>query len=202
MTKAELYRQVDDLRQRLGGRMPKTYAGLLSLVDYAIPHLRVVGHPMDSRKVAGLLLRGEESVILLNTSFTPVSLRFTLAHELIHFFLHPGERQLVCARQNSPLEWQANEGAAELLVPRHSFLPTMENICSNFWQEKDRIAAAAIRFGVSEQVIRYRIKSLRQYYSASTRYAAISAAREQAQFAGLVEGRQRASMPVAGRQSL
>lgn len=202
MTKAELYRQVDGLRQRLGGRMPKTYAGLLSLVDHTVEHLRVVAHPMDSRRVSGLLLRGEESVILLNTSFSPESLRFTLAHELIHFFLHPQQRQFLCARQSSPLEWQANEGAAELLVPRHSFLPTMENICSDFWQENDRIAAAAIRFGVSEQVIRYRIKSLRQYYSASMRYASISAAVEQAQFAGLVEGRQKASIPVAGRQSL
>ncbi len=163
MTRRELYTRVDELRESLGGRLPKTYAGLLQMVDYTIPHLQVVCRDMDSRRLAGLLLRGEESVILLNTGRSNESLRFTLAHELIHFYLHPQQRQFICAEQKSPLEWEANEGAAELLVPRRSFLPMMENICSEYLDKDIYIMEAAEHFGVSEQVIRYRIKSLEKY---------------------------------------
>lgn len=54
------------------------------------------------------------------------SVAFDLTHEMMHFLLHPENRKYyisssLCDIDN--FEWQANEGAAELLVPYKHFIP-------------------------------------------------------------------------------
>lgn len=50
--------------------------------------------------------------------------RFSIAHELGHYFLHSkmGEKQIRATRYgSSPVEWEANWFAAELLMPENLF---------------------------------------------------------------------------------
>ena len=68
--------------------------------------------------------RGDFDIVL--PQFTsPLRDRFTIGHELGHYFLHSrqGERPLVAYRQGSGrLEWEANWFAAGLLMPKDEFL--------------------------------------------------------------------------------
>lgn len=109
-------------------------------------------------------------------------LRFTVAHELAHFFLH---RQIPQAQNFASLpafarwtetyggrkytiEQEANEFAGRLLVPRprlqetfNEFAPQMEALLPNFMasgQVRDSFAErVAPRFGVNSQVIAVRL---------------------------------------------
>ena len=103
------------------------------------------------------------AVILLNGLFSAPSLRFTLAHELVHLMLHPPAAQNVCTEElASPkgvLEWEANEGAAELLLPYRQVLPyftTLTGLSSS--QKTERLSA---RFQVSPTAARYRLEGLK-----------------------------------------
>ena len=69
------------------------------------------------------------SQIALNQNASLPSQRFTLSHELSHYLLHQNHTQFLCdGCERSPLEWQANEAAAELLLPYRIFLPILSNI--------------------------------------------------------------------------
>ena len=109
-------------------------------------------------------------------------LRFTVAHELAHYFLHRHLPQpahfaslpdFACWTQNYggrkyTLEQEANEFAGRLLVPESrlracfdEFAPQMENLIPNFLasgQIRDNFAQRiAPRFGVNSQVIAIRL---------------------------------------------
>ncbi|WP_036040462.1 ImmA/IrrE family metallo-endopeptidase [Leptospira alstonii] len=64
------------------------------------------------------------------SNFTgPLRNRFSLAHELGHYFLHSseGQKQIVAARSGSNLcEWQANWFAAAFLMPEQEFKDVVE----------------------------------------------------------------------------
>lgn len=49
-----------------------------------------------------------------------------MAHELIHYWFHPEQGAFYPfspASRDKEKEWQANEGAAELLLPYRDFVP-------------------------------------------------------------------------------
>lgn len=80
--------------------------------------------------------------------------RFTVAHELGHFFLHTGismaratsERHVKPFRRSEP---QANQFAAEVLMPRHFMLPT------------DTVQTVVERHGVSSEAASNRLRYMR-----------------------------------------
>lgn len=107
---------------------------------------------------------GERFEILLKPAY-PTRERFSIAHELGHLFLHMG--YLVDANRFSSLqeghsydrvpsyhlgkseeEYEANEFASELLMPRKQF---MEAVRANTTGGTCNIEALADRFGVSRQ---------------------------------------------------
>jgi len=62
--------------------------------------------------------------ILLAQYTSPIRDRFTLAHEIGHYYLHSnqGDNPIVATRKGSTrIEWEANWFAAELLMPRSEF---------------------------------------------------------------------------------
>jgi predicted transcriptional regulator len=62
--------------------------------------------------------------ILLAQYTSPIRDRFTLAHEIGHYFLHSnqGDVPIVATRRGSTrIEWEANWFAAELLMPKKEF---------------------------------------------------------------------------------
>jgi len=138
-----LYAQIDALRPLL----PK--GDLLCTANRLVT---VRFHPFDSQKM-GAVLMGDR-LILVNSSRPRDAQRFSLAHELVHFFLHRG-------RQNGPdaafLEWQANEGAAEILMPRHQ----VQQLIDAHRHTPQRLPSVmAKRFGVSTCAAAYKLKSM------------------------------------------
>jgi len=89
--------------------------------------------------------------IVLPDHSTPRRDRFTIAHELGHFFLHSwmGQRPLKAARSGSNrAEWEANWFAAGLLCPKTKFKAAHGKKRSLSW--------LADKFDVSEHVAKIR----------------------------------------------
>ena len=96
-------------------------------------------------------------VVYVNKADPPVRRRFTMAHEIGHAVLHPGEDILDFRRNidgpRDPKEIEANKFAAELLMPEDEF--------RRAWAvrraDKQRLA---VYFGVSVQAATYRADNL------------------------------------------
>jgi Zn-dependent peptidase ImmA (M78 family) len=90
--------------------------------------------------------------VLLPRYTSPLRDRFTIAHELGHYFLHSnqGESPIIATRQGSSrIEWEANWFAAALLMPSDAFRKSYEDNGKN-------LAVVAARFGVSQEAARVR----------------------------------------------
>jgi len=120
--------------------------------------------------VSGALHRGpEHSVIAVNLAHPETRRRFTIAHELGHFFLHrdaPAHydpqhlvgshfRAKVTGTMWDAREIEANKFAAELLMPRKLVLA-----CVRASAELDAANLAA-KFRVSPEAMTYRLAELR-----------------------------------------
>ncbi|HKS06042.1 MAG TPA: ImmA/IrrE family metallo-endopeptidase [Gemmatimonadaceae bacterium] len=115
---------------------------------------------------SGLLIRKDgHALIGINSREPLVRQRFTIAHELGHFFLHPQKDTFVDYRDNkkevmrTPREKQANMFAAALLMPRASLLKDFRSIAKHGFTE-DELTALAKRYEVSEDAMRFRLLNL------------------------------------------
>lgn len=121
--------------------------------------------------VSGALTRApERSVIAVNRNHHENRQRFTIAHELGHYLLHPdapayydGKNQVGVHFRSAangggwdPKEIEANRFAAELLMPRRLIL----NRISVSKTEVDASSLARV-FDVSEEAMTYRLAGLR-----------------------------------------
>lgn len=115
---------------------------------------------------SGLLIRKDgHALIGVNSKEAPVRQRFTVAHELGHFFLHPEKDAFVDYRDNkkgamrTPREKQANMFAAALLMPRTLLLKDCRALSREGLAEDD-IVALARRYQVSDEAMRFRLMNL------------------------------------------
>lgn len=102
---------------------------------------------------------GDTVAIYVNAQNSPTRRRFTIAHELGHFFLHhEGNEELeyldLRSTKSTKEEVEANKFAAELLIPE-----------AELREEYDRllfptIDALAKTFNVSRQAMKYRLSNL------------------------------------------
>jgi len=112
--------------------------------------------PIQTEKFAGCLWKnGDEWTILLNARQAQPRKLFTLAHELGHYFLHRHFKthfscSIFPAGPACRWEREANQFAAELLMPAGQVL---------YWANASP-ARAARYFGVSEEAMQYRLRSL------------------------------------------
>lgn len=93
--------------------------------------------------------------IILPRYTSPLRDRFTICHELGHFFLHSnmGEVPIVAYRQGSTrIEWEANWFAASLLMPKVEFLAALK--------ETDDLTRIAAKFKVSCEAARVRKEAI------------------------------------------
>lgn len=89
--------------------------------------------------------------------------RFTIAHELGHYFLHyvrpsqrgelENERVVALRKGSNRIEWEANWFAAAFLMPAERFAAAME-------QHGNSHAAVARQFDVSERAVEVRAQDL------------------------------------------
>lgn len=171
ISKEELYLLIDYIRDSFeisvngdAFNIIKFYKNNFSdILDY---HL----HNFNDKKIGGFLVKNkypQKSHIVINSSKDAYSSLFDLGHEMIHFLLHPENRQYyistsLCNIDN--FEWQANEGAAELLVPYKKFIPKFtKNIkkCKNYNDYISLVKKMSTDFVVSTAVIEYRINGLK-----------------------------------------
>jgi Zn-dependent peptidase ImmA (M78 family) len=110
----------------------------------------------------GLSRIDNETKIYIKKGDPHVRAKFTIAHELGHYFIHmPAEddfavvdyhRDTISARGTDPKEVEANNFAAALLMNKELFL--------DYWHRYGSIALLAKEFDVSQEAARYRLHNL------------------------------------------
>ncbi|MCI7300438.1 MAG: ImmA/IrrE family metallo-endopeptidase [Clostridiales Family XIII bacterium] len=172
--KNSLYKKVQYIRNHLK----------ITYLDYPLDSLKlcseVLGKKMGYAPFKAPALRGiaaidkndyQNDVILLNSARTKIEQNFDCAHEIIHTIAHrnlPGITSFSCfetvgKKQDPFIEWQANEGAAELLVPYRIFIPLYLEMSRKYARDFSNTPPEkplARRFRVTEGVIHNRIESL------------------------------------------
>lgn len=119
-----------------------------------------------SGEFSGMLLRKDgRTLIGVNGDEPAVRQRFTIAHELGHYFLHPNKDAFVDYRDNkkdvmrTPREKQANMFAAALLMPRQLIRKDVRALAGEGVSDDD-VAVLARKYSVSEDALRFRLMNL------------------------------------------
>lgn len=127
----------------------------------------VVRRPLPG-DTSGLLIRREgRNICVINAEHHPNRQRFTLAHELGHFLLHPPQESYdLLARDGRSSEGihttevEANAFAAELLIPEELLRQEVSSILDIF-SDDGTIGELAQRFQVSQAAMTHRLTNLR-----------------------------------------
>lgn len=122
-----------------------------------------------SEDFSGLLIRKDGIALIgVNSTESHVRQRFTVAHELGHYFLHPKQDSFVDYRDNntnkkemmrSPRERQANAFAAALLMPRSKIVKDVKTLFKQGIDLED-ISELAEKYEVSDEAMKYRLMNL------------------------------------------
>jgi Zn-dependent peptidase ImmA (M78 family) len=141
---------------------------IYKLVDnYGITiHIRSfpVEHANVSGFITGLRKEKESSIIVINKNDTIERQKFTIAHEFGHLKLHKSElladlslsvlyKSPIGSKLIEPIEFEANEFAAQLLVPEDML--HADHVNTSTHPDKK---ALADKFEVSEDIIGFRLE--------------------------------------------
>lgn len=120
--------------------------------------------------ISGLLLRREGSTIcIINRDHTSTRRRYSIAHEIGHFILHPPEEAYidVAARSDrssagiDPREIEANAFAAALLIPEQLLRQRVPDpLDISFENDAENVSQLAKEFNVSTMAMTYRLLNL------------------------------------------
>lgn len=142
----------------------------ISPVDIAKAYGVTVKFGLLPDELSGFLVIEDGSAIIgVNSMHPKPRQRFTIAHELGHFLLHPArsfvDRQVLYFRDSRSSqaidveEIQANKFAANLLMPER-FVNKLVKGRPVDLQDDDRIEELAGTFGVSTQAVVFRLTNL------------------------------------------
>ena len=119
-----------------------------------------------SNDFSGLLIRKDGGALIgINNDEAPTRQRFTIAHELGHFFLHPQKDAFVDYRDNkkdimrTPRERHANMFAAALLMPRSLLKKDFRSFTKKGFTEIE-LHSLAEKYNVSDDAMRFRLINL------------------------------------------
>jgi len=121
--------------------------------------------------VSGLfIMSGDNAIISYNKNEIKERQRFTIAHELGHFFLHSKQKPIFVDKKPKVMfrnsasssgelhqEREANAFAASLLMPKRLIQEEISSLASN---DFDIIKTLAKNFKVSEQAMSFRLSNL------------------------------------------
>jgi Zn-dependent peptidase ImmA (M78 family) len=133
--------------------------------------LDVVRQDLEDSVSGVLMIRDERGTILVNGAHHPNRQRFSIAHELGHYLLHPEDGTIFVDR--SPVffrdrasssgirqqEIDANAFAAELLMPEEDLNAQLNGRPIDAFDEVS-VRRLAARFGVSAQALTIRLTGL------------------------------------------
>lgn len=165
--KSALYEDVDIIRRSFGIPIYQSF----STVDIISSCSGQYDLYFESFKTVGLcgvaMVGKKRDTIILNLNRDVVERNFDCAHELIHLHKHRDKQESFNCftsaklQQDPFIEWEANEGAAQLLVPYQDFIP---RFVSYMYTGETALRWApkllADHYHVSQQVINLRIKNL------------------------------------------
>lgn len=172
VTKAGLYRNIDILRDKLGLQADEGGGNIIKLCEQR--GLKIGRSPFYTPGLRGMAVVGDENnedIILLNSARNPIEQNVDCAHECIHLSFHRNEpcRTFKCFETVAPgqdryLEWQANEGGAELLVPHRHLLQRIKrynHLLKNYANITAFKEDLTELYDVTDAVITYRLESLK-----------------------------------------
>jgi Zn-dependent peptidase ImmA (M78 family) len=133
----------------------------IELIDIAMERGVLVRERFLKGSEARLVRRGRNGIITVDSSISEEGRkRFAIAHDLGHFELHRESQLLFCTEQdmvvwneNKPQEIEANEFAANMLMPENLFLsrvgkekPNLDIVKSLAEEFRTSLTATAIRY--------------------------------------------------------
>ena len=172
LSKAGLYDMVTRKAEQLGFNVfAKNYkidAQQLAMKVCRNPEIRIIN--FEEIKICGILYRGRFSTTIgLNARRSATGKNFDCMHELIHYWFHDRQTFYCIDSISDHIEWQANEGAAQFLMPYQSFIPNYCHLHDRFYTgmapqaaHNALIMALARSYAVGETAVKFRINSLRQ----------------------------------------
>jgi Zn-dependent peptidase ImmA (M78 family) len=140
------------------------------LVEDIATHFKLHIGRAGSQNFSGILIRKDGAALIgINSTENPRRQRFTIAHEIGHFFLHPN-KDFVDYRGNSkgthktPKEREADIFAASLLMPRQElirdFMKVAGGILTDQEQTKNVVSLLATKYEVSDEAMNIRLLGL------------------------------------------
>ena len=161
MHTTKIEKAAEDFRQEL------KLKGVPVDLEKAAKKLNIKIRRAPSEDFSGLLIRKDgRALIGINDSESHVRQRFTLAHELAHFRLHPTKDAFVDYRDNqtgvarNKKEREANLFAACLLMPREKLIADVQKVSSKGIYEAE-IQELAQKYDVSGEAMNYRLINLK-----------------------------------------
>ncbi len=174
-TKKELYHQIDIIRKYVFKCSEYEYPFPLAKWITDIHGVAFTTLPFKTKALRAMAYIAENSnenhVVIVNDNLTEYERNFYCGHELIHLCLHKNEQSKVFScydsimpNQNPFLEWQANEGAAEFMIPYKILLPKIKdriNAIEKFSDIHLLKLELANEFLVTEKVMELRLENLK-----------------------------------------
>jgi len=159
----------DLLRQLKITKIPVDVKKICEDLGFVITYadLSPVEKAHGGKQISGaLVLENGKKDIFVNQDDIPTRQRFTIAHELAHYFLHHDEDTMSSEKHaiisfrgaKNKTEYEADKFAAELLMPLEHITRLYEELPVPY------VSALAHRFDVSNAAMRYRLDSLRKNY--------------------------------------
>ncbi|HSR88793.1 MAG TPA: ImmA/IrrE family metallo-endopeptidase [Candidatus Udaeobacter sp.] len=117
-----------------------------------------------SVEYSGILIRKNGGALMgINTEESPARRRFTIAHELGHFFLESTTAVSIDYRDNNNrpdktiFEKRADDFAANLLMPKQLLLNDFRKLDGSY---EDRLIELSEQYQVSREAMMWRLKNL------------------------------------------
>ena len=165
--KRDLYKAVDVLREILDISLKDYPIDIFSVIKCLHRYINIRYESFRDKSFGGFLIKNgsdDTSHIILNKNLAYPDWTFGCAHELIHYFCHDSENTYLIRpnseKFNDIYEWQANEGAAELLLPYKIFIKEYFESMDYYKNESDTVKGIARAYHVREKVVNYRINNL------------------------------------------
>lgn len=170
-TKQDLYKFVSAIRERYGIKICSYPLNLIEMCEER-NNLDIEYLDIKTKGLCGIAFIGTKAdTIVLNVNRNQRERNYDCAHEVVHLLKHRhlGMAEFKCyensdLKQNTALEWQANEGAAEILVPYRQLLPLIYDN-RHAISSQDEIYNLKLKladfFNVTESVIKFRFESLK-----------------------------------------
>jgi Zn-dependent peptidase ImmA (M78 family) len=169
MNRDEITRLASSLLAEYGVKAPPVPVEQIA-VAHGIQVIRSAAEWSES----GFLLRDKERTIIgINSRNSPKRQRFTIAHELGHWRLHEGQplivdqsvminkRDDISSQATDLQEIQANQFAADLLIPQPFMIAALSQLIRSEIRSRDELIATLARtFNVSNDAANWRLVNL------------------------------------------